>query len=425
MDCGEFRELLGDETDGRLAPADAQRLAAHVAACATCAEERRELASLRAAFRAMTRPAVPQGFRSEVMERLPRGRALSFPRALGWIAAVAAVAVVTVTLVNRSRPGADREVASASRVAAEKPALESAGEDDPRLGAIASDDVEKKAAPSGGAGKAERSLLKQEKSDDAKAPAGEEAAKDTADAPAESEAAAAPAPAAPPREDARRAAAKAPAPEPAPDAAARARAQSEQVLYVVFRDEAAALRFAASLETPPGTEKDKAAAATAVAAPKPPAPTVAKTDALRDDAERKALDVVEEASFTQRRVVARTTVAAPMSDAEFEKALAVAGGRAVPAGDAGKFRELLDGDDETKSPGAALDGRVPSDPSSPAGGTAAAGAKEGAASGGGGGAGGLVARGDAGETRSNAKARRLIVVVVLGPPPPPAGAAPR
>ena len=50
-DCRAFRDLLQDEMDGRIAPADAARLAEHVASCAACAAEKRGLASLRAAFR--------------------------------------------------------------------------------------------------------------------------------------------------------------------------------------------------------------------------------------------------------------------------------------------------------------------------------------------------------------------------------------
>jgi hypothetical protein len=435
MDCREFRELLGDETDGRLAPADAQRLAAHVALCAACAEERGELASLRAGFRAMPRPAVPQEFRAQVMERLPRGRVLSFPRALGWIAAVAAVAVVAVTILNRTGPGAEREVASATRLAAEKPAFETAKEGD--VSENASDDLEKQAAPSGKADDADRELLKLQASDDAKTPGGEKASDGRADAPAESQTPPAPAP--PPAAAPSKAAAKQPAPEP--DRAARARVQAEDVRYVVFRDQAAALRFAASLGTPPETEKDKAAAATPVAPPKPSAGAetkseVRKDDEAREESARKKRDVLAEAAFTERRVVARTAVAASLSDVDVAAALAAAGGEAVPPADAAKFRELLDldagdaGPTSSAVPAAADAGAAgappPASGASAAGSGAAdpAGATAGLATGVGGGTGGKPSEGFADKRRGNAQLPRVIVIVVLGPPPA-AGPAPK
>lgn len=453
MDCREFRELLGDEVDGRLAAADAARLSEHVASCASCAEERRELASLRATFRAMPRPAVPADFRSQVMERLPRGRVVDFPRALGWIAAVAAVAVVAVTIVIRGGSVAERDMASAPAMATRR-AGERAADRDAEV-PHAAREAEEKATPDevlALRAESDDESRSNKKLDDTVASAPERKKQEAGEAPAPSPAptapsAAAPSQPAPPPGDAGRGR-SAPAPaEPAP-AAAQAKAPSGQaanVRYVVFRDEAAAQRFAASLRVPvKHAESEKSADAKAKATSKPAAPDADKADLRRDAVERRAASVVEEAAFLERRVVARETVAPAMTDKDVESAVAAAGGRAVPAADAARFGELLDAplaDSEgvsataSTTPQVPADSREPSDPPPPAtggpqspgggafgptakdGGAPSGGGGAGPTSGGGGGGGGKATGAAAAKTR--APAPRVIIIVVLSAPAPP------
>jgi hypothetical protein len=433
MDCREFRELLGDEIDGRLAPADAARLAAHVASCAACAEERRDLASLRAAFRAMPRPPVPDGFRAQVLERLPSGRVIRFPRALGWMVAAAAVGVVAVTLFHRGGAGGPEfEVANAPAAATHRAADADDGfarKSGDLKGVDGTKESSKDVLVVREAAEAEKkspgTLL--DRADGAGAKLGKQ----------DDSAAAPPAAPAPVPADASRA----PAPQEPPPSAFAARALAESVRYVVFRDDASARRFAASLAEPDlDAAKDKGAAAEAAPTAKTAERAPSRTEtAGEDEADRRARDLVEEASFTERRVVARAVVPASMTERDVDAALVAAGGRAIQAADTERFVALLDApaDAEAAKPKASPspEARAPSDPA-PAGATAsttapgapkADGAAEGRGkgapdSGGGGGSGGEVkAERESEETRSRQQSRRVIVIVVLGPAPAPGG----
>lgn len=340
MDCPEARELLNEELDGRLAPDAAARLAAHVAGCSACAQERRDLASLRATFRAMPRAPAPAGFKDGVMGALPRGRVRTFPRVAGWIAAVAAVVVLSVTVLRSGRDAAERDVASAtpakSRVA-RKESRDEPGAPSPEL--TAATNAEPVAPPRPGES---GSVARRDETPGAP-PAGEKSDAKSGDgltqtAP-EGEADAAK-PAAPP-------AATAPAPPPA-DVAMEETAHEvpETVRYVVFTDAAAAQRFAddlAAAQAPRAkdkaslddAEKGLAQGATATA----PAAPAAKAAAKKQDAAR---DLLKEAAFRTRRVVARTPLAGALRDAELAASAAAVGGALLPAAETTRFTELLD-----------------------------------------------------------------------------------
>lgn len=66
----EFSELLQLEADGELSRVEAQRLERHLAGCAGCRAERRELARLDELLTAASVPVRP-GFRDEVVASLP------------------------------------------------------------------------------------------------------------------------------------------------------------------------------------------------------------------------------------------------------------------------------------------------------------------------------------------------------------------
>ncbi len=89
--CDEMRLLLQADVDGELAPAEAARIAAHVARCAACAETQARLLALsqqvrseasyhpapdalRAAVRAHIAAATPDAARPPWWRRLPRRR---------------------------------------------------------------------------------------------------------------------------------------------------------------------------------------------------------------------------------------------------------------------------------------------------------------------------------------------------------------
>ncbi len=66
----DFQELLQMRADGELSRLEAQRLDRHLATCAGCREERRELARLDELLTAASVPVRP-GFREEVVASLP------------------------------------------------------------------------------------------------------------------------------------------------------------------------------------------------------------------------------------------------------------------------------------------------------------------------------------------------------------------
>ena len=79
MDCREFRELLGDETDGRLAPADAQRYRATPEDRAALTDAR--IAALKAGLKLTAEqeknwPAVETAIRDLAKQRADRASAM-------------------------------------------------------------------------------------------------------------------------------------------------------------------------------------------------------------------------------------------------------------------------------------------------------------------------------------------------------------
>lgn len=92
------RERLPELVHGRLAPGEAARVDAHVAACAACAAELALLRRLSAQIRAATPPLAVEAITAAIVERTIRARP---------VAAESAVAVPTVA--RPDRPGSARE----------------------------------------------------------------------------------------------------------------------------------------------------------------------------------------------------------------------------------------------------------------------------------------------------------------------------
>jgi anti-sigma factor RsiW len=76
MECERMRESLESYAAGRLAPAEASRLEAHLQGCPACARELRWVRVLKAAVRGVPRPAIPAELRAELM-RQARAASLS------------------------------------------------------------------------------------------------------------------------------------------------------------------------------------------------------------------------------------------------------------------------------------------------------------------------------------------------------------
>jgi predicted anti-sigma-YlaC factor YlaD len=85
----DFQELLQMQADGELSRLEAQRLDRHLASCAGCREERRELARLDDLLAAASIPVRP-GFRDEVVAALPSA-AWESRHPASWAAGVALV----------------------------------------------------------------------------------------------------------------------------------------------------------------------------------------------------------------------------------------------------------------------------------------------------------------------------------------------
>jgi hypothetical protein len=357
-DCREFRDLLQEELDGRLAPEDASRLVAHVATCDACAEERRGLASLRATFRATPRPAAPDGFRDGVMASLPKGRVLKLPTVVGWIAAVAASIVVVVTLIPRERSGAsvEREVAKSSPTAlATDDALPPAAAESSRVAAESNVDSE---------------------ADDAGAPAKKRA--NTKEVPSEF---------------ARRAGEKSKAPGAKADAAA-----PPTTRYVVFQDAAAAERFA----------KELAVAAEDASAPSPGLLGGERAEGRGGGGAAGARDKDKDKEggyapgmfdASAHRVLARTSIPVPADEAEFSARAAKAGGRLVPVAETKKFAEAVEPPAPAPGPEFERRARAPEE----------AKAEE---------AEGATAQGAPAPKPAPAPSRVVVVIVVVAPPAP-------
>lgn len=346
MDCHEARELLQDELDARLPAADVARLAEHVAGCAACAAERRDLHALRAAFRAVPRVPAPAGFRDGVVAALPRGRLRRLPWALGAVAAVAAGALFAVLLGpgrEAEPPAGETTTAAAARnELADSPRAAPAAELKKQAeGAVAVDEAEAPTAPSTpGAPPALDRAVSARKSEEPKKPeAAEEAKPGFAPVPAERAAGAKtgelPKGAIP--DDSR-----VPA-DPAPSSGRT----PPSVRYVVFRDAAAAAEYVRSL-TPDATKsrgagKVGAAQDGALAGAPPPAPApsapVAKDDEKRRDGDEPGARPAARAEASKApapagdRVVGRAALPAGMTDAQFRAAVQKAGGSFVTAGD--------------------------------------------------------------------------------------------
>jgi hypothetical protein len=328
MDCREARDLLQEELDGRLDAAAAVRLAEHVASCASCAEERRSLASLRATFRATPRPAAPADFKSGVMSALPNGRLLRLPRVLGWIAAAAAVALVGVSLFSESPLGgasAEREVAAKGRPAYRAHATE----------------TEEAEAPV--------DVLVPQKA--------------MSEADADSPAAAAPAAGAKPPGEA------APPPRANEPSKFASRKKADEVAppavrYVVFRDAARAEQFAKDLEAGDAWKsRDKSPAPGYLGGEKRgdggKSGGAAGTDARRASLGDVAVDLTKEAAGATRRIVKRTTIAAADVDAALAIEATRAGGSIVPRAETAKFAAVVEPPPPAAAPTPAPDSRVP------------------------------------------------------------------
>jgi hypothetical protein len=360
MECREALELLNDEIDGRLAPADAARLAEHVARCAACASEKRSLASLRATFRAVPKVAAPAEFRAGVMASLPRGRVRSLPRTLGWIVAAAAAIVVAVTLIPSGKV-AERDVAGAPAHSAAERRSADAATPPPE---IAPPDEAAPAAPPAPGFAAGHARARDDKS---AVPPDSRSADEESDKPSGG-AKDAEGPVALKEENARK----------ADDATATtlsaAAATPADVRYVVFRDAASAAKFAESLaavELSAKKYKGPAPAPAPLPAPNdtPPPSTGgggagggessgggtgldAKERPRPTEAERRA-DLLKESAFKARRVVSRTPLPDGVADADLAARVAAAGGAIVPPADAPKFAELLDAAAPPQDAGAA------------------------------------------------------------------------
>jgi len=292
MDCSAARDLLQEELDGRLAPADAARLAEHVASCAACAKERRDLASLRATFRATPRPVAPSAFKDDVMAALPKGRVRNLPRTVGWLAMAAAAAFVAFTLI---RPATTR---------------------------VAERDVAAARAPDRKATRQEARAKATEKSDSEAESSPDDVAVPGAPAPAPA--------ATPPAAEAMRLAEK-----KAADARVEAEA-SPAVRYVVFRDAAAADQFAKDLAAEQAqASKDKGAASGR-------ASRRDQAGALADEWRGAPADLAAEAARSTRRVVARTAVVASTVETDVAAAVARAGGRLVAVAETPKFAAVVE-----------------------------------------------------------------------------------
>ncbi len=384
MDCREARDLLQDELDGRLSPADAARLDEHVRVCAACADERQGFASLRATFRAVPKAAAPTGFRTDVMARLPKGRVVALRRALGVLVAAAAVVVVAVTLLPRTRVG-ERDMAAAP------PRFESAG---PPAAAAASP----KPAAIRERGESRDGRLDAPSADAKQEAAGEESLRRLDEtrrrAPGEKAAGEAPPPAAPPAKDAGATAdnekpsvsagedAEASKQEKlakkeledtptktetaADEAKAKAKASARSrevattvagaaepaVRYVVFRDAAAADRFAARIAAVGGRGKSaetRGGGGGGGGAPAPGAEADKRPEgfALRDDAatldalELETERVLRDSDEAERRVVARPPLAVALGEARLSDEVRRSGGSLVPPEKSDGFAALL------------------------------------------------------------------------------------
>jgi len=102
MECERTRESLESYAAGRLDPAQASRLEAHLQHCPACAKELRWLRSLKAVVRGVPRPAMPAELRAELMRRARKSAperptwcfSWRWAAGLGFASAFAAAAVL-------------------------------------------------------------------------------------------------------------------------------------------------------------------------------------------------------------------------------------------------------------------------------------------------------------------------------------------
>jgi anti-sigma factor RsiW len=121
MSCARSRRLLGRDLDGRLAPSEAERLAAHLAGCEHCRAERAALARAWTQLDALRAvPAVPEDWpviSTRIAERTERRPWLRWPlavrRALG-AAAVTGLAAVGLLVGDVAAHAALRPARSSS-----------------------------------------------------------------------------------------------------------------------------------------------------------------------------------------------------------------------------------------------------------------------------------------------------------------------
>ena len=87
MECERMRESFESYAAGRLSPAEASQLEAHLKGCPACARELRWMRALKVVVRGVSRPAIPADLRAELMRQaraLSGLREAASPRA-GWL----------------------------------------------------------------------------------------------------------------------------------------------------------------------------------------------------------------------------------------------------------------------------------------------------------------------------------------------------
>jgi predicted anti-sigma-YlaC factor YlaD len=112
LSCAEARAALADRLDDLLEPAQAERVDAHVAACADCAAGLAARAHAKSALEGAWSVEAPAGDLAErALERFAASRALSPGRrrlalAASHLAALAAGVLLAFTLIPQGAPGA-------------------------------------------------------------------------------------------------------------------------------------------------------------------------------------------------------------------------------------------------------------------------------------------------------------------------------
>lgn len=93
VSCEDVAELLSAAIDGELPPEADAAVAAHVAACARCAEDQRRLAEVRSLVRALPARQSPAAVRQNLVAAAHARQAASRPRQLAVATALLAAAL--------------------------------------------------------------------------------------------------------------------------------------------------------------------------------------------------------------------------------------------------------------------------------------------------------------------------------------------